>query len=230
MTGVADNPIESSSEDLLRRGGVARALAQNIRSVDASKGYVMAVLGPWGSGKTSLINLTRELLATSPTVSVLDFNPWIFSGGAQLVDSFFTELAAQLRLKGGRFESIAAGIDSYAALLSPLGLLPWIGAWAGRARDTAKALREYASSRKGSVQTRRATLEEELSKLDAPIVVVVDDIDRLTTVEIREMFKLVRLTASFPNIIYLLSFDRGRVEKALGEDGIPGRDYLEKIV
>src|SRR5690606_13109377 len=44
------------------------------------------------------------------------------------------------------------------------------------------------------------------------------------------VFKLVRLTANFPNIIYLLAFDRYRVEQALGEQGIPGRDYLEKIL
>jgi hypothetical protein len=38
------------------------------------------------------------------------------------------------------------------------------------------------------------------------------------------------LTASFPNIIYIVAFDRGRVEAALAEQGIPGRTYLEKII
>ncbi len=58
-----------------------------------------------------------------------------------------------------------------------------------------------------------------LSQLDKPIVIVLDDIDRLSTNEIREVFKLVRLTASFPNIIYVLAFDRLRVELALQEQG-----------
>lgn len=31
-------------------------------------------------------------------------------------------------------------------------------------------------------------------------------------------------------MIYLLAFDRIRVEQALGEQGIPGRDYVEKIL
>ena len=48
--------------------------------------------------------------------------------------------------------------------------------------------------------------------------------------EIRDIFKLVRLTANFPNIIYIVAFDRNRVEKALAEQGLPGRDYLEKIL
>jgi predicted KAP-like P-loop ATPase len=73
-------------------------------------------------------------------------------------------------------------------------------------------------------------LTDALASLDTPIVVVLDDIDRLTTTEIRDVFKLIRLTANFPNVIYLAAFDRRRVEDALGEHRISGRDYLEKIL
>lgn len=76
----------------------------------------------------------------------------------------------------------------------------------------------------------RDKVSKALKKLDKPLIVVLDDIDRLSTPEIRDIFKLVRLTASFPNIIYILAFDRVRVEQALGEQGISGRDYLEKIL
>ncbi|WP_295945923.1 P-loop NTPase fold protein [uncultured Xanthomonas sp.] len=77
---------------------------------------------------------------------------------------------------------------------------------------------------------RRRAVEEALRALDQPIAVVLDDIDRLTTSEIRDIFKLVRLTASFPNLIYFVVFDRARVERALDEDGLKGRAYLEKIL
>lgn len=62
-------------------------------------------------------------------------------------------------------------------------------------------------------------------------IVVLDDVDRLTTDEIRTIFKLVRLTANFPNLIYIVACDRFRVEEALGENEkeLSGRDYLEKI-
>src|SRR5215218_4165158 len=94
----------------------------------------------------------------------------------------------------------------------------------------ASVAKKFQDKRKRGVGQRRDQLSAELGKLDQPIVVVLDDIDRLSTHEIREIFKLVRLTASFPNIIYLLAFDSHRVEKALEEEGIDGRDYLEKIV
>jgi len=230
MASNADQPIEHASEDLLHRGKVARSIADNLRVVDARRGYVFGVLGPWGSGKTSLINLVREQLATAPEIVCLDFNPWMFSGSEQLMGTFFLELSAQLRLKGDRFGTIADGLDAYLELLAPLSMIPVVGYWLQRARSASTALKRFRDTRKGSIQTRRADLESHLARLATPLVVILDDIDRLTTPEIREIFKLVRLTASFPNIIYVLAFDRKRVEHALNEDGVSGRDYLEKIL
>jgi predicted KAP-like P-loop ATPase len=96
---VTDNPITRASDDLLQRGDVAAALAGNLRYVDAWKGHVVGILGPWGSGKTSLVNLIREQLAVAPELAVLDFNPWTFSGAEQLVDSFFAEYLSGWRPK-----------------------------------------------------------------------------------------------------------------------------------
>ena len=236
MAVSGDNPIEQPADDLLGRRSVAVVIADEIRTVDASKGCVVAVMGPWGSGKTSLVNLARLELAKDPAIPVLDFNPWMFSGTEQLVDSFFRELSAQLQLKEGRLAAIASEVEAYGDLLSPvadavtiLSALPLAG-WLGRARNAASAVKRFQERRKASVTEERKKLAEKLSTLDKPLVVVADDIDRLTTSEIRDMFKLVRLTASFPNVIYLVAFDRKRVEDALTEQGIEGRNYLEKIV
>src|ERR1035437_2995027 len=111
-----------------------------------------------------------------------------------------------------------------------VGWIPLVGPWIERGRGVTKIVSEILQRRSEGVGARRAKLQKTLLEVGKPIIVVVDDIDRLSTTEIRDVFKLVRLKASFPNIIYLLAFDRGRVEKALEEDGIPGRDYLEKIL
>jgi len=226
----SDDPITTRDEDALGRDRVARVIAGEIRSLDARKGAVVAVLGPWGSGKTSVVNLARLALAEPPAIVVLDFNPWMFSGADQLVESFFTELAAQLRLGPGKLKGVADVLQAYGEVVAPLRFLPVLGPWIERFRGASKALKGVYDLRKRGVAASRRELSEKLEDLDAPIVVVIDDIDRLRTSEIRDIFKLVRLTASFPNIVYLLAFDRHRVEAALEEDHLPGRDYLEKII
>lgn len=228
-----DAPITSSDDDDLGRAPVAHDFAESIRELDASQGLVVGILGPWGHGKSSFINLMREQFETEPALTVIDFNPWMFSGSNQLVNFFFTEIGAELNVRNkSRFGKAADWLAQYAGILKPISqFIPFPGA-AAAGEATAAALTGLADTTNAdrSAKKVREEITKELTALAQPIVVVIDDIDRLTTLEIREIFKLVRLTASFPNIIYVLAFDRERVEQALTEDGIPGRAYLEKIV
>lgn len=228
MAVKADNPIRLPSEDLLGRAPSARAFARQILELDTSEGVVVGVLGPWGSGKTSFINMARTDLSAG-SFAIVEFNPWMFSGADQLVQSFFMELGAQIKLKSG-LDGVGAALQDYGEMFSDLGWIPVVGTWIDRGRKLAKTVVEMRQRRREGVDRRRQELTEALRKLDKPIVVVVDDVDRLTTPEIRDIFKLIRLTAHFPNIIYVAAFDRHRVENALAEQGIPGRDYLEKIL
>lgn len=230
MAAQGDNPIKNASQDALGRAQPARSIAAEVRDADASEGCVFAIIGPWGSGKTSLINLVRERLDDDPAIPVLEFNPWMFSGPEQLVDSFFRELAAQLRLKDDKLGKVAKEIEAYGKLFSPLAIIPVVGPILAKITGAASSVKKFQEDRKQSVTARRKKLAAELAKLEQRIVVVVDDIDRLQTNEIRDIFKLVRLTASFPNIVYVLAFDRVRVEQALTDDGLEGRSYMEKIV
>ena len=147
---------------------------------------------------------------------VLDFNPWLFIGAEQLVERFFAELSAELNLRDLR--AVGKALEDYGGALS------------GKVGATVKVAGVRLRRREGGTSGRRKTVASTLRKRDKPIVAVLDDIDRLSAPEVREVFKLVRLTASFPNIIYIVLCDRQRAEEALSEQGLPGRDYLEKII
>lgn len=227
-TIAADKPIKTPEDDALGRAKPARSFAEQMLSLDSTEGLVVGVLGPWGSGKTSFVNLACGYLRESG-IPVLEFNPWMFSGAEQLVGAFFVELSAQLKVRPGLAE-IGRLLEDYGEAFSGLGWLPLVGTWIERVRVATKVLSRLLQRRKEGIADRRCKVQKALATLDKPIVVVLDDIDRLTTAEIRDVFKLVRLTANFPNVIYLLAFDRLRVEEALEEQRIPGRDYLEKIL
>lgn len=228
-----DAPIKSSADDDLGRAPVAHDFAASIRELDVSEGLVVGVLGPWGHGKSSFINLMREQFEKEPKLTVIDFNPWMFSGSNQLVNFFFTEIGAELNVKNkSKFGQAADWLAKYAGILKPVSqFVPVPGAGiAGEVVAAALGGLADTTDADRSAKEVREEITKQLTALTESIVVVIDDIDRLTTPEIREIFKLVRLTASFPNVVYVLAFDRGRVEQALTEDGVPGRAYLEKIV
>ncbi|MFJ3339143.1 P-loop NTPase fold protein [Streptomyces sp. NPDC086766] len=232
-----DDPIEDASEDLLQRAGLAEAFAAEIHRTSAKHGAVVALTGKWGSGKTSLLNLTSSALEALDDVQVVKFNPWFFSGTDQLMRFFFDELAGQLRderrlkdkLKSaGR--AVAERLGRYSSALSPLKFIPGAGAVLEGANAVATGASKLLGEEQETIHQQRVALTALLADLPGRIVVFVDDIDRLSQQEIRDLFRLVRLTGSFPNIVYVLCFDRSVVERALTDGAVEGSAYLEKIV
>ena len=195
---IADNPITKSEDDALGRLKPASSFAKQVLTLDSSEGVVVGVLGPWGSGKTSFVNLSQTYLKKSG-VTVLEFNPWMFSGADQLVQSFFIELSAQLKLRPDLAE-IGELIEDYGDTFSGLGWLPLVGPWIERGRAVTDLAAKALQRKKEGVRSRQDRVRRSLKEIGKP------------------------------NIIYLLAFDRYRVEQALGEQGIPGRNFLEKIL
>lgn len=226
---LPDNPISSSDEDVLGWKPVAEEFARRVQSIDASRGLVVGLFGSWGSGKTSFINLAEPAFED---VNFIRFNPWLFSGADQLVWRFFSEISAAMEEKAIDKEVsklfrefgllIADAIPHLSALISPsiVGkLVSVLVRWKLQKDECPVTAIEL-----------RDRLVCALEKRKRPIVVVLDDVDRLPENEIREVFKLVRLTASFPNVIYIVACDRTRVEKALkGSESGYGPRYLEKV-
>lgn len=231
--GAVDNPISSVSDDLLNRASFASLIADEVRSIDASQGAVVGILGPWGVGKTSLLNMVAEYLSEEPALAIIEFNPWLFSDTEQLVATFFEEMSIQLKVKKGGLAVIADDLRLYGETLSPMRFIPMIGPWLDRIGAGGAALGRLIkrhSKSQTSASALRKELEAKLSEIDQHLVVIIDDLDRLTSSEIRDMFKLVRLTASFPNVVFLLAFDRERIENVLNDEGFPGGAYLERIL
>ncbi len=162
---TGDNPIKNPEDDVIGRDADARKFAQNMLELDPSEGVVVGVLGPWGSGKTSFINLARNELKKKK-IPILDFNPWMFSGTAQLVESFFIELASQLKMdRNGRLTKVSKLFETYGKTFSGLGWLPFIGPWINRSSGAAKILSKLFQPRQEGIGDRRCKLEQALFKL-----------------------------------------------------------------
>lgn len=220
----ADAPVQTLSEDRLGRRPFAEALAAEVMAAPVARGYVMGLTGAWGTGKTSILNMAVDALGDKAIV--VHFNPWMFSGTEALVSSFFAETGKQLGQRDAKFKVIAGKLADYGRVLSPLATI--VGA-AAAVNGAANILERMSAA--PSVFEQHQELRGLLEKLEKRLVVIVDDVDRLRPSEVLDIVRLVRLVGDFPNTLYLLAFDRGRVEECLGEGNLErGRAYLEKIV
>lgn len=104
----------------------------------------------------------------------------------------------------------------------------------GKAADDAKKVVEDAEklvSVKAGLTQRKKEVVKALAKLNRSIVVVVDDLDRLTPDETKAIFRMVKAVADFPGIAYLLAYDRTIVSENIGGGTTAGgAAYIEKIV
>jgi hypothetical protein len=225
-------------DDALGFSGFAKRLSQTVLSISSPDGFVVGLCGPWGSGKTTALNFTKaylqkynqELKDQSASVTVVDFEPWLFSGRADLISAFFQVLAEHLpanETKARKFGTslgrfVKGNTDSLAGLVAAVGLTvdPTAGLLSGAATNMGKRSMEASLDRwlsTPSLQLTYAQLVERLKAEKRRIVVVIDDLDRLSSDEIRSMMQMVKSIGKLPYVTYLLSYDRKHVWTALEE-------------
>lgn len=241
-----DQPIKSHKEDKLDRFSFAQSLGNAILSYKNKEknSIVIGLFGAWGSGKTSIINMALEhidLVSQNKTDDekpiIVRFNPWNYSDQNQLVTQFFKQLSIILRRSDYASDAKKAGerLETYAKFFEPLALIPNIGLISGISSIAFKTLggvaKRWGNSKLNDLNAIRSELNELLGKQPHKIIVVIDDIDRLNTTEIRQIFQLIKSLGDFPNTIYLLAFDMDVVKNALEKvQGGSGVEYLEKVV
>ncbi|EOW9352846.1 P-loop NTPase fold protein [Vibrio cholerae] len=91
-------------------------------------------------------------------------------------------------------------------------------------------IEETVKANEQSLSDIRQDLSGLLLERKAPLIVVMDDLDRLTTSQLRMVFQLIKANLEFPNVVFLLLFQRDLVEDKLNDGAQLGRDYLEKII
>ncbi len=86
---------------------IAERIAVEARTAPSDGGFVIALCGTWGSGKTSIGNMVAEAIEIDEDSVVVRFNPWMFSGAEDLIGRFFGELAATLGKREAKFRTVA---------------------------------------------------------------------------------------------------------------------------
>lgn len=250
-----DSPkVNPWRDDSLGFSGFANRLSRTLLEISSPEGFVVGLSGSWGSGKTTALNFTKEYLKKhnqevedpNDVVTIVDFEPWLFSGRADLIGSFFEVLAESLPsdLSKSKKLGLVAGkftrrnSDSLAKLVAAVGVAvdPSMGVVTGAATSMGKKGLDGALDRwleTPSLQSAYEKLAKRLALEKRRIVVFIDDIDRLAPEEIRSMMQMVKSVGRLPYITYVLSYDRRHVLAALGgtaEDSSEEPSFAEKIV
>jgi predicted KAP-like P-loop ATPase len=233
-----DTAITTIKDDKLGRSPFAEILAKALLLPYGSDGLVVALEGEWGTGKTVILNFVEEIIKElNKDALVVRFDPWLISGLDTLCQGFFVQLAAALeKIPSSEITNRAANrVLNLAKFLSPIKLIPGVEPWGTIVETVISSVGNSAMAAANIAELdlikRKNDLEDSIKELNMPIVVIIDDIDRLNLEEVRTVFRLVKAVGNFKRVSYLLAYDPVSIYKALETDGITtGKKYLEKIV
>jgi hypothetical protein len=248
MSQWIDCPVEEEANDELGRGPFAALVAAALLAENKRRATVVGLTGGWGTGKSTVANFViNRVKDANKDIEVIRFEPWMVSTSEALAREFFKELGKAVLPKGDSKEAKdkRARFYRYTALtLDALALttdasntlgVPLTGLATRALRGSKKAIDLAArgleaQSHQPTLREARETMSEALVGLERPVVVVIDDIDRLNTDEVRTVFQLIKACADFPNVRYLLLYDRDQVVHALKDSVSDSEAFLEKIV
>jgi len=251
---LTDNPINDFEIDYFGYKSVAKDVASTIIQLNPEFGYVISINGEWGSGKTSFLYYIEKYLTDKNIHSifheleneiiVFKFDPWLFSGHQDIITQFFYQLQVQTNLNKSKISKetlkILNKLFEYGSSLKTIPTLEAQGAGWGFTILQIIINKKIQQAVK-SIFELRNEIKEKIKQFPHKIVIIIDDIDRLTPEEIKEIFRAIKAIGDFPNIVYLLSFDEEIVTSAINIGAIKdnesrlqlkryGNKYLEKII
>jgi len=233
-----DSPIETPKDDRYGATSFAQSIAKSIVNLGDPEGTTIALHGPWGSGKSSVVNLIRHEIEVGAyeDLVVTEFKGWWYRGDEALALAFLQELHALLSKGiGDKIKDLVPRLTRRVLQAGPVvGTIssymtgqPILGGLFTKASDFASTFFSDAET----VEDIFETLSQVLAKSDKRFLIIIDDIDRLDPEEALSVFRLVKSIGRLPNVLYLLVFDRELAEKIVLERyPSEGPHFLEKII
>lgn len=224
-----DSAITKFGDDKLDMQKFALQMREIIKNYNYDECLTLGVMGPWGIGKTSFINMVldqnKENILTKKNFKVMRFNPWNFTKQQDLYYQFFEQLKEIIVLNendGGKKKHAKNIINKYWEKI--------------RYNNTIslgfKGMVSYSKTLGDkTLETTKKELNNILKFNKYKLIIVIDDVDRLTDEEVQQIFILIKTLADFPNIVYIIPFDREIITPILDklQKGY-GEEFLDKII
>jgi len=238
------NMADALQQDKLSRTGFATTAVKALRHVTGQSGFVLSIEGEWGSGKTSVLSLMEALLADREVLPkepiVVHFNPWLVGDRDALLTQFLSAIASKLELTDneGVGQRVAKELKAYSKVFDVLKLIPGAEPWATIVKAVSdvfikfgEAVGAVSDHKALDLQGRKNLVADALRDYARPIIVFIDDIDRLFPAEVFEMVRIVKAVGDLPNVGYVLAWDSAYVSAALQAAKVPKPEsYLDKVV
>lgn len=209
---ISDDPISATGQDQVNFSPIIEKLTAILLHDKHPKSISIGLVGPWGNGKSSLIQLVKNKIDESEQfekkeIISIHFLPYLNHNESEIINEFFTLLSNQLAPYNGKLSN---QILDYSEKLTDLY----------QNKNLKNFLEDHVTNfSKSSACELYENINTMLGETDKKIIVFIDDLDRLNQKEILQTLKLIRNTANFTNTFFVLAMDKQYVIKRLTAKG-----------
>lgn len=214
-----DNALKSNefNNDIFNYNSIAVKLKEKIILQNFESSFTVGIIGPWGNGKSSFINLLSNQFKNDNNTIPVYFYPYLNHTESEISSEFFHALQYALRPYSGRLSNL---ILTYSKKLLNFY----------NDKNISNFLFSDFLSENASAHDTLSKINKTLEDINKRIVVFVDDLDRLNHEEILQVLKLIRNTANFKNTIFIVAMDKGYVLSRLSSDNaILKNNFIDKF-
>ena len=217
-----------SSNDIFNRRSYAKLLlnkiyssfySNNSQEQIAKHSFVIHIGEHYGQGKTSFLIMLEEEIKEEIPVVYIKFEPWLCDTELGIIQEFFSTFRECV---GKYLPKIDNTVKEYIfLLLSSIGYSN---------SGFSLNLENVVKKNNRTLKETHDKIRDELQKIDRPVIISIDDVDRLQSKELMMVLKIIRDTADFPNVFYIVAADNIHLKKMLNIQHIDDAEtYLEKF-
>lgn len=203
-----------TERDRMLRESYAKQLVNKIAAErgEQRKGALTILLNEhYGVGKTSFM-LQVQQKAKDRGVDVCWFKPWMYDNTKAMILNFIHVLEETI---GADDKPLQQLFNHYAKALSAIEKFEWMSVF--QSEDT-------------SVESQFEEIKNKLQEIGQPIIVLIDDVDRLQSDELLRMLQVVRNIGDFPHINYVIAADKSALINRLAQASVAEPEvYLKKF-
>lgn len=214
-----------TSNDFFNRRYYAKLLLEKIYSsfcknkVSVKHSFVIHIGEHYGQGKTSfLIMFDEEVSKSDHKMIIINFEPWLCDTETGIVNEFFDTFRIEV---GEYLPKLNGSIKRYVELL--------LSAIKYERKGFSFNLNSFMRN-DSTLKSTHDLIKKELMNIDRPVIITIDDVDRLQSKELMMVLKIIRDTADFPNVFYIVAADNLHLRRMLNNMNIDDAEtYLKKF-
>lgn len=187
--------------------------------VENPNSFTILLSESFGIGKTSFLCQMKKAIRRGEyqkKIIYVEFRPWLCEKTETMITEFFSALHQELN----RHFILPTGMfSSYLSLLVE------------KVPDSYYSFMLKSLYKKKTLTTEHDRIMTFLKQIDRPIVISIGDVDRLHDDEVKLMLNLIRDTADFPNLFYIIAADKKNLCLSLERLGIEAPEvYMKKFI